>query len=70
MIEEAHRFTKKRVAEDAKTAGEQAEIALDKLIREGQKFGITVDVTSQSIKDFSRDFASIRQNTTTKIFMH
>jgi len=70
VVEEAHRFTKKRVAEDAKIAGEQAEIALDRLIREGRKFGITVNVTSQSIKDFSRDFASIRQNTTTKIFMH
>jgi len=70
VVEEAHRFTKKRVTEDAKTAGEQAEIALDRLIREGRKFGITVNVTSQSIKDFSRDFASIRQNTTTKIFMH
>jgi len=70
VVEEAHRFTKKRVAEDAKTAGEQAEIALDRLIREGRKFGISVNPTSQSIKDFSRDFASIRQNTTTKIFMH
>ena len=70
VVEEAHRFTKKRVAEDAKTAGEQAEIALDRLIREGRKFGISVNVTSQSIKDFARDFASIRQNTTTKIFMH
>jgi len=70
VIEEAHRFTKKRVVEDAKKAGEQSEIALDRLMREGRKFGITVNVTSQSIKDFARDFASIRQNTTTKIFMH
>ncbi|MBM4103120.1 MAG: DUF87 domain-containing protein [Planctomycetes bacterium] len=70
VVEEAHRFTKKRVAEDAKTAGEQAEIALDRLIREGRKFGISVNVTSQSIKDFARDFSSIRKNTTTKIFMH
>lgn len=70
VVEEAHRFTKKRVTEDAKVAGEQAEIALDRLIREGRKFGISVNVTSQSIKDFARDFASIRQNTTTKIFMH
>jgi len=70
VVEEAHRFTKKRVTEDAKTAGEQAEITLDRLIREGRKFGIIVNVTSQSIKDFARDFASIRQNTTTKIFMH
>jgi hypothetical protein len=70
VVEEAHRFTKKRVVEKAKKAGEQGEIALDRSIREGQKFGITVNVTSQSIKDFGRDFVSIRQNTTTKIFMH
>lgn len=69
LVEEAHRFTKKRVIEEAKTAGEQAEISLDRLIREGRKFGISVNVTSQSIKDFARDFASIRQNTPTKIFM-
>ena len=70
VVEEAHRFTKKRVVEPAKKAGEQAEIALDRSIREGQKFGITVNVTSQSIKDYGRDFVSIRQNTTSKIFMH
>lgn len=69
VVEEAHRFTKKRVDEDAKTEGEQAEIALDRLIREGRKFGISVNVTSQSIKDFARDFSSIRKNTITKIFM-
>ena len=47
IVEEAHRFTKKRVAEDAKTSGEQAEIALDRLIREARKFGISVNVPSQ-----------------------
>jgi hypothetical protein len=70
VIEEAHRFTRRRAVENAKKAARQAEIALDRAIREGQKFGITVNVTSQSIKDYGRDFVSIRQNTTTKIFMH
>ena len=70
VVEEAQRFTKKRVAEDAKTAGEQAENALDRIVREGRKYGCYVNIQSQSIKDFARDSASIRQNTNTKIFLH
>lgn len=70
VIEEAHRFTKKRVADDAKRAGERAELALDRTVREGRKFGCCVVILSQSIRDFAYDAASIRQNTNTKIFMH
>ena len=70
VVEEAQRFTKKRVAEDAKTAGEAAENALDRIVREGRKYGGYVNIQSQSIKDFARDSASIRQNTNTKIFLH
>ena len=70
VIEEAQRFTKKRVAEDAKAAGQQAENALDRIVREGRKYGCYVNIQSQSIKDFARDSASIRQNTNTKIFLH
>lgn len=70
VVEEAQRFTKKRVTEDAKSAGEQAENALDRIVREGRKYGCHVFIQSQSIKDFARDSASIRQNTNTKIFLH
>ena len=70
VVEEAQRFTKKRVTEDAKAAGEQAENALDRIVREGRKYGCYVNIQSQSIKDFARDSASIRQNTNTKIFLH
>jgi len=70
VVEEAQRFTKKRVSEDAKAAGEQAENALDRIVREGRKYGCYVNIQSQSIKDFARDSASIRQNTNTKIFLH
>ena len=70
VVEEAQRFTKKRVTEDAKAAGEQAENALDRVVREGRKYGCYVNIQSQSIKDFARDSASIRQNTNTKIFLH
>lgn len=70
VIEEAHRFTKKRVADDAKSAGARAENALDRTVREGRKFGCCVIILSQTIRDFAYDSASIRQNTNTKIFMH
>ncbi len=70
VVEEAQRFTKKRVSDDAKAAGEQAENALDRIVREGRKYGCYVNIQSQSIKDFARDSASIRQNTNTKIFLH
>ncbi|MBN2456396.1 MAG: ATP-binding protein [Sedimentisphaerales bacterium] len=70
VVEEAHRFTKKRVVDSAKKAAERAEIATDRLMREGRKFGIISNCTSQSIKDYGRDFVTIRQNTPTKIFMN
>ena len=40
------------------------------MVREGRKYGCCVIIDSQSIKDFTRDSASIRQNTNTKIFLH
>lgn len=70
FIEEAQRFTKKRVNEDAKAAGERAEIALDRTVREGRKYGCCTFIISQTIRDFAYDSASIRQNTNTKFFLH
>lgn len=70
VIEEAHRFTKKRVDESARSAATRAENALDRTVREGRKFGCCVLILSQTIRDFAYDSASIRQNTNTKIFMH
>jgi len=40
------------------------------MVREGRKYGCCVIIISQTIKDFARDSASIRQNTNTKIFLH
>lgn len=70
VMEEAQRFTKRRVTEEAKAAGEQAENALDRTLREGRKYGCCVVVISQTIRDFAYGSASIRQNTNTKVFMH
>ena len=68
VVEEAQLFTKRRVGPEAKEAGSRAENALDRIIREGRKYGICVVVASQSIRDFSHDVASIRQKTTAARF--
>ena len=70
VVEEAQCFTKKRVDDNAKNAAEKAELALDRMVRESRKYGCCVKNVSQTIKDFARDSASIRQNTNTKIFLH
>jgi hypothetical protein len=70
VVEEAHRFTKKRVTQEAKAAGERAELAMDRFLREGRKYGLCMLVVSQSHRDFAYGAAGVRQNTTTKVFLH
>ena len=42
VVDEAQLFTRKRVDESAKEAAAQAERALDRIAREGRKFGIVL----------------------------
>jgi hypothetical protein len=70
VIDEAHLFTKKRIVdEDAAASAGHAEAAVDRFVREGRKFGAVMVLLSQSMKDFSRDLASVRQMTSTKAFL-
>lgn len=69
-IEEAHLFTRRLVVEEARDEALRCEQALDRILREGRKYGICTILASQSIKDFGRDAAAIRQNTTTRIFLN
>ncbi len=69
VVDEAQLLTRKRLDDSAKQAAGQAERALDRIAREGRKFGIVLALVSQTIKDFSYELASIRQMTTTKIFL-
>lgn len=69
LIMEAQLLTKKKVADDAKDAAEGAERAVERVLREGRKYGLRAILESQTIKDFGYGSASIRQNTNTKIFM-
>ncbi|MFC1635682.1 helicase HerA domain-containing protein [Planctomycetota bacterium] len=70
VVEEAHQFTKQRTVTEAKQAAQRAENALDRFLREARKYGGCAMTISQCSKDFSRDSASVRQNTNTKVFMH
>jgi hypothetical protein len=63
VIEEAQRFTRKKVLEEARSAGSRAENALDRTVREGRKYGCCTVIISQTIRDFAYDTASVRQNT-------
>ena len=68
-MDEAQLLTRKKVDESAKGAAAQAERALDRIAREGRKYGATMVLLSQTIKDFSFELASLRQMTSTKIFL-
>jgi hypothetical protein len=69
LVDEAQLLTRKRVDESARDAAGQAERALDRIAREGRKYGIVMTLISQTIRDFSHELASLRQMTTTKIFL-
>lgn len=69
LVDEAQLFTRKRVDDAAKEAAAHAERALDRIAREGRKYGIVLTLVSQMMKDFGYELASIRQMTTTKVFL-
>ncbi|MBI9019377.1 MAG: DUF87 domain-containing protein [Phycisphaerae bacterium] len=71
MIEEAHRFTRQKLARDKHTdeAARKAENTLDLIMREGRKYGIMILIVSQTLGDFTHSARTIRQNTTTRILM-
>jgi len=69
VVDEAQLFTRKRSDDSAKEAATRVERSLDRIAREGRKFGIVLALVSQTIKDFAYEMASVRQMTTTKIFL-
>lgn len=69
VIEEAQLFTKKRVAEEARDAAGRAEQSIDRVTREGRKYGIRTIILSQSAREFSHNAAIIRQNVATRFFL-
>lgn len=69
LLDEAHLFTRRRLDESAKEAAGQIERAMELLGREGRKFGLILVITTQSTKDFGYELASVRQMSSTKLFM-
>jgi hypothetical protein len=69
IVDEAQLFTRRRLDESAKQSAAKVERALDRIAREGRKFGIVLALVSQTMKDFAYELASIRQMTTTKVFL-
>jgi hypothetical protein len=62
-------MTRKKVDDFAKNAASQTERSLDRIAREGRKYGGMLMLMSQTIRDFSYELASLRQMTNTKIFL-
>jgi hypothetical protein len=69
VVDEAQLLTRKKVDESARNAAAQTERALDRIAREGRKYGGVLLLMSQTIRDFSHELASLRQMTTTKVFL-
>jgi DNA helicase HerA-like ATPase len=69
VVDEAQLFTRRRLDDSAKAGAAQVERALDRIAREGRKFGLVLALVSQTMKDFSYELASVRQMTTTKVFL-
>lgn len=68
VIEEAHLFTQRRVPQPARAAAARAEGAIERVAREGRKFGVLLLCISQSMRDFSHQLATFRQLISTRIF--
>ncbi|MGH9370664.1 MAG: ATP-binding protein [Vicinamibacterales bacterium] len=69
LIDEAQLLIRRRVDDDAKDAAARSELAIDRIAREGRKYGIVMILVSQSMKDFSHELANVRQMASTKIFL-
>jgi hypothetical protein len=70
IVEEVQLFLKRQVSPDAEAIAKRAEVIIDKITREGRKFGCFICLVSQTIRDFSSYGAStVRQNMGTKIFL-
>jgi hypothetical protein len=68
-IDEAIQFIRRGVVDEAKDAAAKVELALERIAREGRKYGIGLLAISQSSRDFSYSLASVRENVATHVFM-
>jgi len=69
VIDEAIRFTRKGVVQEEYPTAQRAERSLEKIAREGRKFGMLLLLCTQRATDYAHNTAPIRQSTTTRIFL-
>lgn len=62
IIGEAHNLLKKRGNKEEKALIQIILEKLEKILKEGRKYGVCVIVVTQSFRDFSRDFSPMRGN--------
>ena len=70
VVEEVPNFMKKTTIPKLRSAAERVEAIIDRIAREGRKYGISLVIISQTIRDFSYGIAVVRQNISTRVFMH
>jgi hypothetical protein len=68
-VEEATRFIRRGVDMDARETAERSERSIDRVAREGRKYGMFLVLVGQSCRDFSHAMATVRQNISTRIFL-
>ncbi|NIV91631.1 DUF87 domain-containing protein [candidate division KSB1 bacterium] len=69
IVEEVPNFMKKTTIPKLRSAAERVESAIDRIACEGRKYGISLVIISQTIRDFSYGVAIVRQNMSTRVFM-
>jgi len=69
VIEEVRNFVRKRASETARGPAGRSQTEIDRISCEGRKYGLNLLLISQSIRDFSHEVATVRQNIATRIFM-
>ena len=69
VIEEVPNFMKKYACEELRAVAKRFEQIVDRIAREGRKYGISLMIISQTIGDFSHNVAIVRQNISTRVFM-
>jgi len=69
VVDESVRFTRKGVGPEDHPAAQKAEQSLERIAREGRKFGMQLLLCTQRATDYTHNTTPIRQSTTTRIFL-
>jgi hypothetical protein len=68
-LDEAHRFLRRYTDREAHDEAAAVQRAIDRLAREGRKYGVTLWLITQGAMDLSHEVASVRPNIATRVFL-